>query len=199
MCAADHLDCGTTANGVLLLGSFLYAFNVGDSHAVICRGGAAESLLPQHKPETASEARRIEAANGWLTSESDGHTNILRVCGDLSVSRAIGDPDYKLRDGLTSSSPYITWPVGHTRSFRADVITAQPDVRQLRITRDLEFIIIASDGLWDVVTPSEAVARAREILASGESPSSAAHSLAALAGHRGSDDDTTVLVVALQH
>lgn len=179
--------------------SFLFAFNVGDSHAVLCRDGYAVPLLPLHKPDTPQETTRILSANGWITRENNGDGIMLRVCGDLAVSRSIGDPGYKLYQGFTSTSPYIDWPVGHSRLFSGDVITAQPDVCQLRITLDFEFVIVASDGLWDVVTPCEAVARAREILASGELPTSVANSLAVLAKYRGSDDDTTVVIVVFEH
>ena len=58
--------------------------NVGDSRAVLCRGGRAVDLSGEHRvwgktPEVQAEIARIEAVGGWV---DDG-----RVCGVLAVSR----------------------------------------------------------------------------------------------------------------
>ena len=59
----------------------------------------------------------------------DCEQRVPRVQGVLAVSRGLGDIDLK------------------------EFITAEPDVSTHRITRDCEFVILASDGLWDVVGP----------------------------------------------
>ena len=59
----------------------------------------------------------------------DCEQSVPRVQGVLAVSRGLGDIDLK------------------------EFITAEPDVSTHRITRDCEFVILASDGLWDVVRP----------------------------------------------
>jgi serine/threonine protein phosphatase PrpC len=58
--------------------------NVGDSRAVLCRGGRAVDLSGEHRvwgktPEVQAEIARIESVGGWV---DDG-----RVCGVLAVSR----------------------------------------------------------------------------------------------------------------
>lgn len=58
----------------------------------------------------------------------DNFTGIWRVQGTLAVSRGIGDLHLK------------EW------------ISAEPEVQRLPITPDCEFLILASDGLWDAVS-----------------------------------------------
>lgn len=80
---------------------------------------------------------------------------IHRVCGELAVSRSIGDPDYK---GLIPGAPvqaYFAWPDGHNQIFLADLVIPDPECKTQAITVEDEFIVLASDGLWDVITPPE--------------------------------------------
>ena len=85
-------------------------------------------------------------------------TTIHRVCGEISVSRSIGDPDYKnLVPGARQEDWYFRWPDGHNQTFSADLLIPHPECRVLDITSKDEFLILASDGLWDVVPPFDAV------------------------------------------
>lgn len=60
-----------------------------------------------------------------------------------------------------------------------------------------EFIILACDGLWDVVTSQRAVELARSQLRVSNSPESAAQSLIQQAMERHASDNVTVLIVGL--
>ena len=117
--------------------------------------GSHIMLSDPQTPGRADEVERIESAGGWVTQEKEmflgrlqdmdlrdpfirnyaetkvGMVNIYRVNGDISVSRAIGDPDYKLGHGLdkeTSANPYPwNWrnaPENHPRTFSDDLIIA---------------------------------------------------------------------------
>nr|ANC68271.1 protein phosphatase PP2C 2 [Dendrobium officinale] len=97
--------------------------NCGDSRAVLCRQGAAIPLSIDHKPDRPDEMQRIQAAGGRVIFW-DGP----RVQGVLAMSRAIGDGYLK---------PYVT---------------AEPEVTVTERKEEDEFLILASDGLWDVVT-----------------------------------------------
>ncbi|GAB2223548.1 hypothetical protein Droror1_Dr00017689 [Drosera rotundifolia] len=97
--------------------------NCGDSRAVMCRGGVAVPLSVDHKPDRPDELARIEAAGGRVIN-----WNGPRILGVLATSRAIGD--HYLR-------PYVT---------------SRPEVKIYNRTRDNEFLILATDGLWDVVS-----------------------------------------------
>jgi len=64
-------------------------------------------------------------------------------------------------------------------------------VQEEVVDSSLEFLILASDGLWDVVTNEEAVGMVKPILDSEQ----AAKRLLAEASQRGSADNTTCVVV----
>jgi serine/threonine protein phosphatase PrpC len=136
----ERVQAGCTAVVALKRGNDLYVANAGDSRAVLCRAdGEALALSEDHKPAHATERERILAAGGFL-SEIGG---VCRVNGNLNLSRAIGDLKYKQNAGL------------HARD---QIITAQPDVRHVRLDpgRD-RFLLLACDGVWDVMTNQEAV------------------------------------------
>lgn len=107
---------------------WLNVINTGDSRCVMCRDNIGVPLTKDHKPDWPDETKRIKQLGGSI--RLDGST--YRI-GDLSVSRAFGDKD---------SCKYVTH---------------RPDIYKYRITPKDKFIIIACDGLWDVVSPQEAV------------------------------------------
>jgi protein phosphatase 1G len=86
----------------------LYVANSGDSRSVLCRQNGLEDGKPKyenfdmsvdHKPDNTEEKRRIEKAGGFV---SDG-----RVNGNLNLSRALGDLEYKRDDKLKSHEQLI--------------------------------------------------------------------------------------------
>ncbi len=83
----ENEDAGCTANVVLITRDRVYCANSGDSRAVMCEDGNTVELSHDHKPDNEGEKARIEKASGFV---SFGRTN-----GVLSLSRAIGDFDYK--------------------------------------------------------------------------------------------------------
>ncbi|VVB02850.1 unnamed protein product [Arabis nemorensis] len=116
--------------------------NAGDCRAVISRGGVAEALTTDHNPSQANELKRIEALGGYV----DCCNGVWRIQGTLAVSRGIGDRYLK------------KW------------VIAEPETRTLRIKPELEFLILASDGLWDKVTNQEAVDVVRPYCVGVENP-----------------------------
>lgn len=140
------------------------------------RNGVAHQLTIDHKPEREDEIERIKSNGGQVL-----YFNGARVMGLLAMSRAIGDLSLK---------PYVT---------------PEPDVCILQRTSEDEVLILASDGLWDVVGHQEActiaircLKRAREKGASAsESARLASAVLARAASTRGSRDNITVVVVDL--
>jgi serine/threonine protein phosphatase PrpC len=145
---------------------------------------------------------------------------ISRVCGELAVSRALGDRDFKashnnpereaalngrtnreLAEVLRWDSPhlFLTYPEGHSQSFVGDLVTNQPDFQALRVGEEgvsEEFLLLACDGLWDVIDADDAYRMTRELLFERRwSAKKAAGRLAELAVHLGSSDNITVIVV----
>ncbi|KAI3774477.1 hypothetical protein L1987_49033 [Smallanthus sonchifolius] len=155
-------DAGSTASTAILVGNRLLVANVGDSRAVICRNGKAIAVSRDHKPDQSDERQRIEDAGGFVM-----WAGTWRVGGVLAVSRAFGDKLLK------------------------QFVVADPEIQEEEIDGSLEFLILASDGLWDVVSNEEAVAMVKPI----QSPEDAAKTLMQEASQRGSADNITVVVV----
>ena len=122
---------------------------------------------------------------------------IHRVCGELAVSRSIGDPDYKRFMPHAKVDALFNWPDDHNESFAADLVVPDPEVKVFDLSKSDEFFIIASDGLWDVVGPEDAVVKTRSSLRAGKTPYEAAEDLCDLALKLGSSDNVTVVIVML--
>lgn len=78
---------GCTASVVLISKTEIFCANAGDSRTVLSKKGKSKDLSVDHKPDTPSEKARIEKANGFVEDK--------RVNGNLSVSRAFGDFEFK--------------------------------------------------------------------------------------------------------
>lgn len=87
---------GTTACVVLVTNDKIYCSNSGDSRAVLCRKGEAIELSQDHKPQNDNETKRIEASGHFVEDD--------RVDGNLALSRAIGDFQYKDKPNLGAES-----------------------------------------------------------------------------------------------
>jgi protein phosphatase 2C len=128
----EATECGSTCLVVCHFKEnqkdFLNIMNTGDSRCVMCRNNIGIPLTRDHKPDWPDETSRITKLGG--TIRKDGNTYRIN---DLSVSRAFGDKE---------SSKFVI----HT-----------PDIYKYRITNKDRFIIIACDGLWDVVSCQDAV------------------------------------------
>ena len=86
------LNSGCTATVCLLhQGVHLVVGHVGDSQALLCRGGDHVTLSREHKPVKA-ERERIERNGGFVTHDNWGNP---RVNGILEMSRSIGDAALK--------------------------------------------------------------------------------------------------------
>jgi serine/threonine protein phosphatase PrpC len=161
----------------------LVTANVGDSRAVMSRNGTAINLTRDHKPCDPVELKRIYQFGGKVLwdGEIDRHgdpipgTGIYRVNGNLALSRAIGD-----------------------RSERP-AVSAEPEFSVLPLTNDDEFVVLATDGLWDVMSSSDTVAFIHALLESDDAldKSTVAGLLVEEALRRGTYDNVTVLIIWL--
>ncbi|ERN18560.1 hypothetical protein AMTRI_Chr12g272530 [Amborella trichopoda] len=149
----------------------LVVSNAGDCRAVMSRGGTAEALTSDHRPAREDERERIESLGGYV----DLRRGVWRLQGCLAVSRGIGDQHLK------------QW------------VSAEPETEILRITPECEFLILASDGLWEKVGNQEAIDLARPLCATTDKPSplSACKKLVDLSLSRGSLDDISVMIIQL--
>jgi serine/threonine protein phosphatase PrpC len=83
--------------------------------------------------------------------------SIYRICGEIAVSRSIGDPAYKNFTPGEHVQTNFFWPEGHSQHFMADLVIPLPESKVMAITKKMDFLILASDGLWDVLSSQEAV------------------------------------------
>ncbi|CAN6251035.1 unnamed protein product [Urochloa humidicola] len=164
--ASAFRDDGSTASTAVLVGDHLYVANVGDSRAVISKAGKAMALSEDHKPNRIDERKRIENAGGIVI-----WAGTWRVGGVLAMSRAFGNRLLK---------PYVV---------------AEPEIQEEQVNGELECLVLASDGLWDVVENEEAVSLGK----SEDAPESAARKLTEIAYSRGSADNITCIVVQFHH
>jgi serine/threonine protein phosphatase PrpC len=122
--------------------------NVGDSRCVVgsMLTGSTTSLTEDHKPKNAEEKVRIENGGGFVMGD--------RVNGELAMSRALGDFRYKRNTELaTHEHPVICIPdvSTHKRSGKKD-----------------EILVLACDGVFDVMKNSEVVDYLTQIVLADE-------------------------------
>ncbi|XP_059652357.1 probable protein phosphatase 2C 73 [Cornus florida] len=140
----DSFYSGTTALTIVRQGDLIVVANVGDSRAVLATTSDDGSLVPvqltvDFKPNLPQEAERIIQCKGrvfCLDDEPGLHRIWLpnEECPGLAMSRAFGD--YCVKNfGLISI----------------------PEVTQRHITSRDQFVVLATDGVWDVITNQEAV------------------------------------------
>ena len=186
---------GSTATIAVLFSTHVVIAHVGDSRAMLCCdvNGRAFPLTSDHTPYLPTERSRIEHYGGWI--EDYG---VLRVNGQLAVTRSIGDrrfrrvlisnPDVLLfrrhqkqkqqqqkkspimingdtgtdtgmssmrEESVSSSvvvmSPCETYHMLHRRSHydSTDVLSTS------YLPPPQQFLVIASDGLWDVMSEQD--------------------------------------------
>ncbi|GLT74329.1 hypothetical protein SLA2020_461340 [Shorea laevis] len=159
-----HLGRGgsTAVTAILINGQKLVVANVGDSRAVICKNGVATQLSVDHEPS--KEKRMIERRGGFVSNLPG---DVPRVDGQLAVARAFGDRSLKLH------------------------LSSEPDVKIEMINDDVEFLILASDGIWKVMSNQEAVDTIKHL----KDAQAAAKRLIEEALSRKSKDDISCIVV----
>lgn len=125
-----------------------------------------------HKSTFEAERRRVEELGGYFEEEY--------IYGELAVTRALGDWSLKRYSSLGGSlSPLIS----------------DPEIKQMVLTEEDEFLIMGCDGVWDVMTSQYAVTFARQGLRRHGDPRRCAMELGREAFRLDSADNVTVLVI----
>jgi len=170
--------------------STLVVANIGDSRAILSRNSTPIALTQDHKPDKPKEKKRIETNGGsvvWCGKvDQDGnpikYSGLYRVNGNLALARAVGD-----------------------RSERP-AISAEPDFSVVNIDSMAQFILLATDGLWDVMTSKEVVSLIEAKLSQHSTENGAelselrtkmASFVVAEALRRGTSDNVTVVILWL--
>lgn len=194
----DKDDSGATATVMFLRSDVLVVSHIGDSCLVISRGGRSEALTGSHRPygnnkTSLEEVKRIRAAGGWIV---DG-----RICGDISVSRAFGDIRFKTQKNemLVKGVKQGRWTDKFISriQFKDDIVISSPDVSLVELGPDVEFVLLATDGLWDYIKSSEAVAFVREQLRQHGDVQLACEALGQKALEQRSQDNISIVIADL--
>ncbi|KNC86318.1 hypothetical protein SARC_01542, partial [Sphaeroforma arctica JP610] len=140
--------------------------NVGDAEAAMCMSdGTAVELTVKHSICRKEEETRIRSHAGGYITDAG------RVVGVLATCRAVGD--FRLY-------PYVS---------------CVPSVRKVKLTQDVKFVILACDGLFDVMSLQEAV----DLIIDFTDPAMAAAYLRNYAFAMGSADNISVQVILFNH
>ncbi|KAK3221822.1 hypothetical protein Dsin_008847 [Dipteronia sinensis] len=167
------LSSGTTALTAVIFGRSLLVANAGDCRAVLSRRGKAEELSKDHRPCCMKERMRIESLGGYI---DDGYLN-----GQLGVTRALGD-----------------WHLEGMKELggRVGPLSAEPEHKLITLTKEDEFLIIGSDGIWDVFTSQNSVDFARRRLQEHNDLKLCCKQIVDEAIKRGATDNLTVVMVS---
>lgn len=162
-------ETGSTAVVLLRKGNAIYVANVGDSRCVMNNRDGAVQLSEDHKPGTEKEYNRIRKLGGHVLNIF----GVPRVNGNLAVSRSFGDLEL---------SPYVTW---------------QPEITFTTLNSNNRYIILATDGVWDVFSSEDLIRHVNSIV--GDENFSkpllrkVCNSILEEARKRGSGDNITIL------
>lgn len=169
---------GSTAVMVYIHPHEVVSANIGDSRAVLSRDKTAIPLTRDHKPNDELERERILKSGEVITWDRFSKVHRVR---NLSLSRAIGD------------------------AYAKPIVSSTVDIKHFARSDADEFIILASDGLWDVMESNEAVDFCHAMLQSAESDSHKtvlrrhmAKHLTREAVQRGSSDNVCVVMIWLK-
>eukprot|EP00756_Hemistasia_phaeocysticola_P029907 Hpha_TRINITY_DN16262_c2_g2::TRINITY_DN16262_c2_g2_i1::g.15492::m.15492/K17501/PPM1E, POPX1; protein phosphatase 1E len=126
---AEQVDCeaGTTLLCSLVWGTRLHYAWAGDSEGFLYRSGKPHSLTRPHRPSDPDEKAAVEARGGSILSMAGA----LRVDGRIGVTRAVGG------------------------KATAEHLSHEPETGSLEISAEDEFVVLATDGVWDVFSPQE--------------------------------------------
>lgn len=182
----SKLEAGCTATVIVLLGNQLIIGNVGDTEAVLYRNGESLLLTELHAATNSKEFQRVKQAGGMINSNKRlCHTKWNPNLVNIAVTRALGDIFFKLEEFTDSK------PTG---------LSAQPFINQQSVLNADEFLVLASDGLWQFMKFQDVYFFIKEKLQTMNKKDS--NVLNAVADHlikeavcRGSRDHITVIII----
>ncbi|KAL7690448.1 putative protein kinase domain, PPM-type phosphatase domain, protein kinase-like domain superfamily [Plasmopara halstedii] len=167
--------------------------HVGDCRLVLgkCDGSVVELTL-DHRLTVDVERERILKLGGHVVNN--------RVNGVMAITRAFGDLEFKGLLDATRGASRSRHSFGDAGIEKVpSLLTAKPDVINLDLNRqEDEFLLLACDGLWDVMTSEEAISIFRDRLRLHKDLQLAAHELAQEGIRRYSNDNVTVIAISLK-
>lgn len=165
-------NCGSTAIVAFIYKQFLFVFNVGDSRAVMRVDNEVWDLSEDAKLTVEKFAKGVRNNGGEILPDEDG---VLRA-GHINIARSFGD----------FSSPGI---IAIPKMEGVDLSSLEPGA-----TKDL-LLILACDGIWDVLSSEQAINFVDRMLASGKTSTEATVELIKKALDKGSSDNCTAMII----
>lgn len=166
---------GSTAVCSIVSPKHLFFANCGDSRAVLCRKGKCAFSTTDHKPINPGEKERIQNAGGSVM--------IQRVNGSLAVSRALGDYEYKNVEGKGPCE---------------QLVSPEPEIFIEERTPFDEFLVLACDGIWDVMTNDELCAFISNRMRTTSSLEEVCNQVVDTCLIKGSRDNMSIVLVAFE-
>lgn len=172
--ASGEDKSGTTAVCALITDKYIIIANCGDSRGVFCVNGKPALATQDHKPSNEPERERIQNAGGTVM--------IQRVNGSLAVSRALGDFEYKNVEGK-----------GPTEQL----VSPEPEffIKE-RIPEEDEFLVLACDGVWDVMTNQEICDFISARMKLTDNLETVCNEVIDTCLHKGSRDNMSIIIIA---
>ncbi|WJX93972.1 protein-serine/threonine phosphatase [Trifolium repens] len=167
-CIQKDWHPGCTAIAAIVSGNKLFVANSGDCRAILCRAGNPIALSTDHVASCLQERERVIRHGGQVHWQVDTWRVGLPA---LQVTRSIGDDDLK------------------------PAVTAEPEITESTLCEEDEFLVMASDGLWDVMSSLDVINIIKDTV---KEAGMCSKRLATEAGERGSKDNITVIVVFLR-
>lgn len=181
---------GSTCVSALLFGNpklgtalRLVVANCGDSRAVLCRGGQAVAVSDDHKPTRIDEKKRIERVGG-LVLQVRGAWRVATSTNPNSMSKSARREYQGLAMTRSLGDLYFKQPIS--------LSIAEPEIQIIPLSDKDLFLVLATDGVFDVFSNQEVIDMA---LRHWKDPEEAATNIVRSAFKRGSEDNLTVLVI----
>nr|XP_019050701.1 PP2Cc protein phosphatase [Kwoniella bestiolae CBS 10118]OCF29631.1 PP2Cc protein phosphatase [Kwoniella bestiolae CBS 10118] len=175
----DPSGC-TSVVGLITKDGRIIVANSGDSRSVLGYKGQAKAMSNDHKPTNKEETARITSAGGFV--------EFGRVNGNLALSRAIGDFEFKQNYSLAPEK---------------QIVTADPEIITHKIDGEEEFLVLACDGIWDCLSSQQVIDFTRRAIANGDELGKIAEDMMVKCLATDSEtggigcDNMTVIIVAL--
>mmetsp|Transcript_14970 Transcript_14970/g.16939 ORF Transcript_14970/g.16939 Transcript_14970/m.16939 type:complete len:328 (-) Transcript_14970:129-1112(-) len=174
VCRSGQDFSGSTGVACFVTPEYIVVANTGDSRLAICQDSKVAFASMDHKPNDDRERQRVEQAGGIIADD--------RVNGDLASARSFGDFRYKTDPNLPPSQQQIT---------------VLPDCTILDRNAQDEFIVLACDGIWDVMSNLECTRYILTALKMGLSLQQACEMVLDECLRKSSGDNMSIMIISL--
>jgi serine/threonine protein phosphatase PrpC len=165
--------------------------HAGDCRVVLCDGGNAIQVTIDHTPLIDEEKCRIKESGGFVSNK--------RVNGILAVSRSFGDIKFKSfnKSFTVPASPLDENKLPEGIWSNCNQVISMPEILELDVLSTYEFIVIASDCVWETLTCSEMILFVRTQMLDHGDTMKAADALAVKVSDEGGTDNCSIIIVNL--